>query len=64
MQVCANPAGQTTRVNMAIYARSAHTGGAQAVFADGSVRFISSNVNRQTWQLVGSRNDGNILGEF
>jgi prepilin-type N-terminal cleavage/methylation domain-containing protein len=45
-------------------ARSRHTGGVQATLADGSVRFISENINLATWQNLGNRKDGQILGEF
>lgn len=45
-------------------ARSLHTGGVQVVLGDGSVRFVSENVDYLTWQRLGSRNDGNVLGEF
>jgi hypothetical protein len=46
------------------YARSFHIGGVQATLADGSVRFISDNIDRQTWMKLGKRNDGQVLGEF
>ncbi|MCI0379069.1 MAG: DUF1559 domain-containing protein [Gemmataceae bacterium] len=39
-------------------ARSTHTGGVMACFGDGSVRFISSSVDRPTWFFMNSRNDG------
>ncbi|MES2791286.1 MAG: DUF1559 domain-containing protein [Planctomycetota bacterium] len=45
-------------------ARSAHTGGVHVVLADGGVRFVSSNINTLTWQNLGARNDGQVLGEF
>lgn len=45
-------------------ARSMHTGGAHAVLADGSVRFFSDNINLTTWNSLGDRADGRILGEF
>ncbi len=45
-------------------ARSLHTGGVQVLLADGSVRFVSENVDYLTWQRLGSRNDGNVLGDF
>ncbi len=58
----ANPVAPCTAIgggNGAIQsARSAHTDGVNAVFADGAVRFISNSVNLTTWQLLGSRNDG------
>ena len=37
---------------------SSHAGGAQYAFADGSVRFLSGNANRFTFQNLCSRNDG------
>ncbi|MFN8707784.1 MAG: DUF1559 domain-containing protein [Planctomyces sp.] len=43
---------------------SQHSGGAQFVLADGSVRFISENINAPIFQWLGSRNDGNIIGDF
>ncbi len=44
--------------------RSLHTGGVQTVLADGSVRFLSENINLETWQALGIHNDGKTLGEF
>jgi prepilin-type N-terminal cleavage/methylation domain-containing protein/prepilin-type processing-associated H-X9-DG protein len=45
-------------------ARSRHTGGVNLLLADGSVRFVSNGVNPVTWQGVGSRNGGEVLGDF
>lgn len=45
-------------------ARSAHVGGAQFVFADGSVHFISENIDVNTYQALGSRADGDVVGEY
>lgn len=47
-----------------MYARSAHAGGVNACLADGSVRFISQSVDRDTYRLLGSRADGKVVGEF
>jgi prepilin-type N-terminal cleavage/methylation domain-containing protein len=44
--------------------RSMHTGGVNAVLGDGSVRFISNNVDLLTFQRLGARNDGQVLGDF
>jgi prepilin-type N-terminal cleavage/methylation domain-containing protein len=43
---------------------SFHVGGAQFLLADGSVRFISENINTETLSNLGSRGDGKIIGEF
>jgi prepilin-type N-terminal cleavage/methylation domain-containing protein len=49
-------------VNMA--ARSQHRGGVQATMADGSVRFITENINLTTWQDLGHRRDGKVIGAY
>jgi len=43
---------------------SAHPGGAQVVVADGSVRFLSENLELRTLKLLATRDDGQVLGEF
>ncbi|HTN01898.1 DUF1559 domain-containing protein [Planctellipticum variicoloris] len=45
-------------------ARSLHTGGVHSLLADGSVRFISENLNLTTWQNLAIPDDGLTLGEF
>jgi len=45
-------------------ARSRHTGGVHVTLGDGSVRFVSENIDLQTWQWLGARDDGNPVGEF
>lgn len=54
----------TTYATQRIFARSYHVGGVHAVMADGAVRFISSNVDRVTFQNLGSRMGNETLGEF
>lgn len=44
--------------------RSLHVGGAQLSLCDGSVRFISENVDQAIFRFVFSRDDGQVLGEF
>lgn len=44
--------------------KSMHTGGAQFLLVDGSVRFISENINYATYQYLGGRGDGNVVGDF
>ena len=45
-------------------ASSWHTGGAQILLADGGVRFISENIDNNTWVRIGARNDGQVVGDF
>jgi hypothetical protein len=47
-----------------ITSRSVHTGIVNVALMDGSVRSISSNINVPTWQNLGARADGQLLGEF
>ena len=46
----------------AITARSYHPGGVNALFADGSVRFVKSTVNGLTWRALGTVAGGEVLG--
>ncbi len=43
---------------------SFHRGGSQFVMGDGSVRFISENVDLQLYEHLGNRADGELIGEF
>jgi prepilin-type N-terminal cleavage/methylation domain-containing protein/prepilin-type processing-associated H-X9-DG protein len=43
---------------------SEHAGGVQVLLADGSVRFISENINMFMLRILCSKNDGNPVGEF
>ena len=45
-------------------ASSYHTGGAHFLMADGAVRFISNNVDFATYNYLGSKADGNTIGDF
>jgi prepilin-type N-terminal cleavage/methylation domain-containing protein/prepilin-type processing-associated H-X9-DG protein len=40
---------------------SYHTGGAHFGMADGSVQFVSENINLETYRNLGSRNDGQVV---
>lgn len=53
-----------TTTYAAVTSRSYHPGGVNVLLMDGSARFISENINLQTWRNLGARNDGNPLGEF
>ncbi|HEV2949576.1 MAG TPA: DUF1559 domain-containing protein [Gemmataceae bacterium] len=45
-------------------ASSRHPGGVNVGMSDGSVHFIGNNIDLATWRGMGSRNGGEILGEF
>lgn len=53
-----------TRSNLFHSARSAHSGGVNVGMSDGSVRFVSDTINAATWQALGSRAGGEIVGNF
>lgn len=54
----------TTPTYAAVTSRSWHTGTVNSLLMDGSVRSISENIDLGTWRNLGSRNDGNVIGEF
>ncbi len=47
-----------------ISARSMHTGGVHGLLADGSVRFVGENIDRNVWKAVGTRNLGETVSDF
>lgn len=42
----------------------AHVGGAQFAVADGSVRFVSANINKTTFRNLGGIRDGEVIGDW
>ena len=44
--------------------KSNHSGGANFVFADGSVHFIRDSIDMWTYQRLGCRNDGQVIGDY
>ena len=57
------PGGRTCMFNDLFFG-SRHPGGSQFVFADGSVQFVSESIDFQVYQDLGSRNDGNVVGNW
>ena len=41
-----------------------HTGGVQAVMGDGSVRFISENIDTLTLKWIAGADDGRVTSDF
>ena len=58
------PAGLDSDLGANFPVQSAHTGGSHVLLGDGSVRFISDNINYQTYLMLACRDDGNVVGEF
>jgi prepilin-type N-terminal cleavage/methylation domain-containing protein len=61
-----NPKSRNQRNNTEreISFASYHTGGLNVGLGDGSVRFVRDSVNRATWQALGSKSGGEVLGDF
>src|SRR5437879_5912011 len=49
------------RLSQNVAARSRHTGGVQALFCDGGVRFVNSPMIPCAWQSLGSRNGQEVI---
>ena len=47
-----------------VTSRSYHTAGVNTVFMDGSVHFISNSIAPQTWRALGTRANGDTLGDY
>jgi prepilin-type N-terminal cleavage/methylation domain-containing protein/prepilin-type processing-associated H-X9-DG protein len=45
-------------------ANSNHTQGVNVLFCDGSVHFISYNIDLATWRALGTRNGGEVVSDF
>ncbi|HVJ86777.1 MAG TPA: DUF1559 domain-containing protein [Caulifigura sp.] len=50
--------------NTGEYAGSYHVGGAHFALTDGSVRFVSQNINMNLYQGISTRSKGEVVGEF
>lgn len=47
-----------------VAARSWHPGGVNVALTDGSVRFVAETVSLNPWRWLGSRGDGQVIGEY
>lgn len=47
-----------------ISARSRHPGGVQVTLGDGSARFISENIDLDTWRALSTTQGSEVIGEF
>ena len=55
--------GETARTFAAVTSRSYHSGGVNAVRADGSVAFESDNIDISVWRYLSTRNGGEVISE-
>ena len=53
---CRRPCNWNTEVGF----KSAHVGGSQFLLGDGSVHFVSENIDHLTYQALGGKQDGKV----
>ena len=47
-----------------VTSRSYHPGGVNTVMVDGSVHFIANSIPQMTWRALGTRNGGEVVGDY
>ena len=52
-----------SRLSHNVAAHSKHVGGVHALYCDGHVQFVSSEIDLSVWQGIGSRSGGEVIGE-
>jgi prepilin-type processing-associated H-X9-DG protein len=57
-----DPCNRPCNWNMEVGFKSAHPGGAQFLFGDGSIHFIRESINHQLYQYLGAKADGQSAG--
>jgi prepilin-type N-terminal cleavage/methylation domain-containing protein/prepilin-type processing-associated H-X9-DG protein len=61
---CHEGSSATSRTYAAMTSRSYHAGGVNVLMMDGSVRFISGSIEPPTWRALGTRDGGEIPGNY
>jgi prepilin-type N-terminal cleavage/methylation domain-containing protein/prepilin-type processing-associated H-X9-DG protein len=56
--------GWLASLRAAMTASSRHTNGVNLVLCDGSVRYVSNSVNLLAWRALGSRDGGEVVGNY
>jgi prepilin-type N-terminal cleavage/methylation domain-containing protein/prepilin-type processing-associated H-X9-DG protein len=60
-ETCTDPLHNIYNWNVSFGFKSNHTGGANFVFGDGSVHFLTEGLDMTTYQRLGCRNDGMVI---
>lgn len=47
-----------------VTSRSYHSGGVNSLLMDGSVRFVAQMIERNVWRALGTRDGGEVIGDF
>lgn len=66
VDVCSSREGNSATLPTygVITSRSYHVGTVNSLLMDGSVRSVSNNIDLNTWQRLGQRSDGQVIGDF
>ena len=56
--------GNMANMAMQVPPSSAHSNGVNLVLVDGSTRFITNGINLFTWRALGTRNGGEVVGDY
>ncbi len=64
LSVCVGGSGCDATYDGNTVLNSFHPGGTQVLLVDGSVHFLSENMNLNTFRSLGARNDGQVVGQF
>jgi prepilin-type N-terminal cleavage/methylation domain-containing protein/prepilin-type processing-associated H-X9-DG protein len=56
-----DPCHRTYNWNTEVGFRSAHSGGVNFLFGDGTIHFVEETIDHQTYQYLGGKNDGHAI---
>ena len=56
--------GTMANMAMSVPPTSNHDMGVNVALCDGSVRFVTNSVDLGTWRALGTRQSGEVLGDF
>jgi prepilin-type processing-associated H-X9-DG protein len=64
-QLTSREGSSATRISFdVVTSRSYHSGVVNVLLMDGSVRTVSSSISLATWRALGSRNGGEVVGDY